>query len=151
LIAWIYAKIPDDLNLSVDEGRLESRSMFRFFRGDRSLVSLDQPLNADKFGGKAAGLSQLRAWGYPCPRWAMSFRQGDDPATLLDIAQPSPLQPVVVRSSAQDEDTGILSAAGIYESFLGITSKEALAQAIARCFARPTMRPERCSTVKTTT
>jgi glycerol-3-phosphate acyltransferase PlsY len=43
LIAWIYSKIPDDLNLSVDEGRLESRSMFRFFRGDRSLVSLDRP------------------------------------------------------------------------------------------------------------
>jgi phosphoenolpyruvate synthase/pyruvate phosphate dikinase len=134
LIAWIYAKIPDDLNLSVDEGRLESRSMFRFFRGDRSLVSLDQPLNADKFGGKAAGLSQLRAWGYPVPMGYV-IQAGDDPATLLDIAQPSPLQPVVVRSSAQDEDTGVLSAAGIYESFLGITSKEALAQAIARCFS----------------
>ena len=41
----------------------------------------------------------------------------------------------MVRSSSQDEDTDLLSAAGIYDSFLNITSKEALAQAIARCFA----------------
>jgi pyruvate,water dikinase len=134
LIAWIYAKIPDDLNLSVEEGRLESRSMFQFFRGDRSLVSLEQPLNPNKFGGKAAGLGQLRAWGYPVPRGYV-IQAGDDPAALLEIAQPSPQQPVVVRSSSQDEDTGTLSAAGIYESYLGITSKEALTQAIARCFA----------------
>ena len=134
LIAWIYTKIPDDLNLSVDEGRLESRSMFRFFRGDRSLVSLDTPLRADKVGSKAAYLGQLRAWGYPVPRGYV-IQAGDDPAVLLEIAQPSPQQPVVVRSSSQDEDTGLLSAAGIYESFLNITSQEELAQAMARCFA----------------
>jgi pyruvate,water dikinase len=134
LIAWIYTKIPDDLDLSADEGRLESRSMFRFFRGDRSLVSLDKPLNPNKFGGKAAVLGQLRAWGYPVPRGYV-LQAGDDPAALLEVTQPSPQQPLVVRSSSQDEDTGLLSAAGIYESFLNITSQEALAQAIAHCFA----------------
>mgnify|MGYP006275064257 CR=1 FL=1 len=134
LIAWIYAKIPDDLSLSIDEGRLESRRMFRFFRGDRSLVSLDKPLKPDQVGGKAAGLGQLRAWGYPVPRGYV-IQAGDDPTPLLEITQPSPQQPLVVRSSSQDEDTGLLSAAGIYDSFLNITSKEALAQAMARCFA----------------
>ena len=134
LIAWIYHKIPDDLNLSVEEGRLESRRMFRFFRGDRSLVSLDQPLNADKFGGKAAILGQLQAWGYPVPRGYV-IQAGDDPSALLEITQPSPHQPLVVRSSSQDEDTGMLSAAGIYESFLNVTDKDALAQALTRCFA----------------
>lgn len=134
LIAWIYHKIPDDLTLSLDEGRLESRSMFRFFRGDRSLVSLDRPLNPTKYGSKAAVLGQLRTWGYPVPRGYV-LQAGDDPVTLLEITQPAPGQPLVVRSSARDEDTGTLSAAGIYESFLNITSKEALAQAIARCFA----------------
>lgn len=134
LIAWVYHKIPDDLNLSVEEGRLESRSMFQFFRGDRSLVSLDKPLNPTKYGSKAATLGQLRAWGYPVPRGYV-IQPGDDPAPLLEITQPSPQQPLVVRSSSQDEDTGTLSAAGIYESFMNITSTEALAQAIARCLA----------------
>ena len=134
LIAWIYSKIPDDLNLPVEEGRLESRSMFQFFRGDRSLMALDKPLNPEKFGGKAANLGQLRAWGYPVPRGYV-IQAGDDPSTLMNIAQPSPQQPVVVRSSSQDEDTGTVSAAGIYESFLNITGQDSLAQAIARCFA----------------
>jgi len=134
LIAWIYSKIPDDLDLSTNEGRLESRRMFRFFRGDRSLVSLDRPLKPEQVGGKAAGLSQLWAWGYPVPRGYV-VQAGDDPKPLLDITQPSPQQPLVVRSSSQDEDTDLLSAAGIYDSFLNITSKEALALAIARCFA----------------
>ncbi|NJL45883.1 MAG: hypothetical protein HC922_09565 [Leptolyngbyaceae cyanobacterium SM2_3_12] len=41
----------------------------------------------------------------------------------------------MVRSSAQDEDTGSASAAGIYQSFLNLTSTEEVAQAILRCFA----------------
>jgi pyruvate,water dikinase len=134
LIAWIYQKLPDDLDLPVEGGRMESRSMFRFFRGDRSLVALDRALDPAKFGAKAATLGQLRAWNYPVPPGYV-LQAGDDPAALLAIAEPSATQPVVVRSSAQDEDLGTVSAAGIYESFLNITSKEALAQAIVRCFA----------------
>jgi phosphohistidine swiveling domain-containing protein/glycerol-3-phosphate acyltransferase PlsY len=134
LIAWIYTKIPDDLNLSPQEGRLESRRMFQFFRGDRALVALDKPLNPAKYGGKAATLGQLRAWGYPVPRGYV-IQAGDDPAALFDIAQPSMAQPLVVRSSALDEDSAHLSAAGIYQSFLNITDADALAAALTRCFA----------------
>ena len=134
LIAWIYQKLPDDLDLPDDEGRLESRTMFRFFRGDRGLVALDQPLDAAKFGYKAATLGQLRAWGYPVPRGYV-LPAGDDPTALLAIAEPSPTQPLAVRSSAQDEDTGTASAAGVYQSFLNVTDQAALAAAIVRVFS----------------
>ncbi len=134
LIVWIYQKLPDDLDLPVEGGRMESRRMFRFFRGDRSLVALDRPLDPAKFGAKAATLGQLRAWGYPVPPGYV-MQAGDDPAALLAIAQPSATQPVVVRSSAQDEDTESVSAAGVYQSFLNIASREALAQTMVLCFA----------------
>ncbi|MEP0946213.1 glycerol-3-phosphate acyltransferase [Leptolyngbya subtilissima] len=134
LIAWIYQKLPDDLDLPDDEGRLESRTMFRFFRGDRALVALDRALDPTKFGHKAATLGQLTAWGYPVPRGYV-LPAGDDPTALLAIAEPSPTQPLAVRSSAQDEDTGTASAAGVYESFLNITDQEALAAAIVRVFS----------------
>lgn len=134
LIAWIYQKLPDDLDLPDNEGRLESRTMFRFFRGDRALVALDRPLDPAKFGHKAATLGQLTAWGYPVPRGYV-LPAGDDPTALLAIAEPSPTQPLAVRSSAQDEDTGTASAAGVYQSFLNITSQEALAAAIVRVFS----------------
>ncbi|WOD37756.1 glycerol-3-phosphate acyltransferase [Nodosilinea sp. E11] len=134
LIAWIYQKLPDDLDLPDDQGRLESRTMFRFFRGDRGLVALDAPLDAAKFGQKAATLGQLRAWGYPVPRGYV-LPAGDDPTALLAIADPSPTQPLAVRSSAQDEDMGSASAAGIYQSFLNITDQEGLTAAIVRVFS----------------
>ncbi|MBD2233608.1 glycerol-3-phosphate acyltransferase [Phormidium tenue] len=134
LIAWIYQKLPDDLDLPDDQGRLESRTMFRFFRGDRALVALDRALDPTKFGHKAATLGQLTAWGYPVPRGYV-LPAGDDPTALLAIAEPSPTQPLAVRSSAQDEDTGTASAAGVYQSFLNITSQEALAAAIVRVFS----------------
>ncbi|MGF1571191.1 MAG: glycerol-3-phosphate acyltransferase [Nodosilinea sp.] len=134
LIGWIYQKLPDDLDLSTQAGRLESRAMFQFFRGDRGLVALDQPLDPAKYGSKAATLGQLSAWGYAVPRGYV-IQAGDDPAALLAILEPSSSQPVVVRSSAQDEDTGTASAAGIYQSFLNLTSTEAVAQAMVRGFA----------------
>ncbi|MGF1518352.1 MAG: glycerol-3-phosphate acyltransferase [Nodosilinea sp.] len=134
LIAWIYQKLPDDLDLPDDEGRLESRTMFRFFRGDRGLVALDAPLDAAKFGNKAATLGQLAAWGYAVPRGYV-LPAGDDPTALLEIAKPSQAQPLAVRSSAQDEDTGSASAAGIYQSFLNITDQAELAAAIVRVFS----------------
>jgi pyruvate,water dikinase len=134
LIAWIYQKLPDDLDLPTEGGRLESRTMFRFFRGDRGLVALDRPLDPTQFGPKAATLGQLRAWGYPVPPGYV-LQAGDDPTALIDITDPSPSQPVVVRSSAQDEDSGLVSAAGVYESYLNITTKEELSLALVRCFA----------------
>ncbi|MFZ4640479.1 MAG: glycerol-3-phosphate acyltransferase [Nodosilinea sp.] len=134
LIAWIYTKLPDDLDLPPEGGRLESRAMFRFFQGDRGLVALDRPLNPDQYGQKAATLGQLYAWGYPVPPGYV-IKAGDDLGPLLAITDPSPQQPVVVRSSAQDEDSDTASAAGIYASFLGIRDRQSLSQAILACFA----------------
>lgn len=134
LIAWIYQKIPDDLDLSEEQGRMESRRMFRFFRGDKALINLDRPIDAEKVGAKAATLAQMRAWGYPVPRGYV-LPAGDDPAPLIEITEPSAAEPVVVRSSALDEDTGTSAAAGIYASIVNITHKEQLPSAIQRCFA----------------
>ncbi|MFM7323966.1 MAG: PEP/pyruvate-binding domain-containing protein, partial [Nodosilinea sp.] len=115
-------------------GRLESRSMFRFFRGDRSLVCLDRPLDPARYGAKAATLGQLRAWGYAVPPGYV-IEAGDDLAPLLAITDPCPQRPVVVRSSAPGEDGDRLSAAGVYQSFLDITDGDRLTQAILQCFA----------------
>jgi phosphohistidine swiveling domain-containing protein/glycerol-3-phosphate acyltransferase PlsY len=134
LMASIYRRIPDDLDLSPTASNRDSRKMFQFFRGDRALLSLDQPLNAAKVGNKAANLSQLRRWGYPVPiGWVIP--PGDDPAPLIEMLHPSPEIPLVVRSSAIGEDSETASAAGQYDSILYVTSQAALEQAILRCHA----------------
>jgi phosphoenolpyruvate synthase/pyruvate phosphate dikinase/glycerol-3-phosphate acyltransferase PlsY len=134
LLGWIYMKIPDDLDLSPQEVRSGSQGVFRFFRGDRAVNSLDQPLDVRKVGQKAATLSYLRRLGYPVPMgWVLI--PGDDPEPLLNLLEPSPKQPLVVRSSAVGEDSETTSAAGLYETVLNITRKEELMPAIARCFA----------------
>ncbi|MBL1178867.1 glycerol-3-phosphate acyltransferase [Pantanalinema sp. GBBB05] len=134
LLGWIYTKIPDDLDLSPPTGQTESQTMFKFFRGDRALRSLDQSLDADQVGSKAATLSDLKRLGYPVPiGWVLA--PGDDPAPLIAKLQPSPQQPFVVRSSAVGEDSDIASAAGQYETVLSVTSQEELPAAIHRCLA----------------
>jgi phosphohistidine swiveling domain-containing protein/glycerol-3-phosphate acyltransferase PlsY len=134
LLAWIYQTIPDDLNLSTTSVQDSSQQMFRFFRGDRAILSLNQPLEATKVGQKAATLSQLRRWGYPVPLgWVLP--PGDDPAPLMQWLQPTVAQPLAVRSSAIGEDSAEASAAGQYESILGVTSRQALENAILRCQA----------------
>ncbi len=134
LMYWIYRHIPDDLDLSPQEGQRSTRNLFRFFRADKALVSLDKPLEASRAGQKAANLSQLHRWGYPVPQgWVLL--PGDDPEPLLVSVQPSPQQPLVVRSSAIGEDSQQASAAGQYESILHVTSREELEAAIARCLA----------------
>jgi pyruvate,water dikinase len=132
LLAWIYQKIPDDLDLSAEAAQEESKRVFQFFRGDRALLSLDQPLSPEKVGSKAATLSALKRLGYAVPEgWVLP--PGDDPAPLLNALSPSAENPLVVRSSAIGEDSETASAAGQYESFLDITSGPALEQAILRC------------------
>ncbi|WOB44743.1 pyruvate phosphate dikinase PEP/pyruvate-binding protein [Thermoleptolyngbya oregonensis NK1-22] len=132
LLAWIYQKIPDDLDLSAEEAQEESKRVFQFFRGDRALLSLDQALSPEKVGSKAATLAILKRLGYAVPDgWVLP--PGDDPAPLLTALSPSADAPLVVRSSAIGEDSDTASAAGQYESFLDITSPPALEQAILRC------------------
>jgi len=131
LIGWIYKKIPDDLDLSPTAGQAGSQKMFRFFRGDKAIVSLDDRLDPRKVGDKAATLSQLKSWGYPVPMgWVLV--PGDDPEPLIQALQPSATQPLVVRSSAIGEDSEQAAAAGQYETVLQVTSRSMLRQAIAR-------------------
>ena len=130
LIGWIYKKIPDDLDLPPEAGQTRSQTMFRFFRGDKAIISLDDQLDANKVGQKAATLSQLKRWGYPVPiGWVLPA--GDDPEPLINFLQPSNAEPLVVRSSAVGEDSEQASAAGQYETVLHVTSREMLRQAIA--------------------
>jgi len=132
LLGAIYHKIPDDLDLPSQEG--PNNTMFKFFRGDSAILSLDDNLNAKQVGQKAATLSQLKHWGYPVPQgWVL--RAGDDPQPLLNLASPSDNNPLIVRSSAVGEDTIEQSAAGQYQSISHITNREALQDGILQCQA----------------
>lgn len=134
LIAWIYQKTPDDLDLSPRATQVDSQQMFKFFRGDRALLSLDQRLDPDRVGAKAAALSQLKRWGYPVPAgWVLPA--GDDPEPLIESLSPSAESALVVRSSAVGEDSELASAAGQYRTILQVTSRTALMDAIAECQA----------------
>jgi pyruvate,water dikinase len=132
LLAWIYRQLEDDLDLPAENTTPENRKLFRFFRGDRAIMSLDRSLEVDQAGGKAATLSQLKRWGYPVPSgWVLP--PGDDPVPLLKFLSPSEEKPLAVRSSAIEEDSQRASAAGQYETVLNVTSRESLASAISTC------------------
>ena len=134
LLAWIYQKIPDDLDLPSEEGKAESQSVFRFFRGDRAIISLDSELDARKVGQKAATLSQLKRSGYAVPTgWVLP--PGDDAEPLIKYLPISELEPLVVRSSAVGEDSEEASAAGQYQSILNVTTRPALQEAIIQVLA----------------
>jgi phosphohistidine swiveling domain-containing protein/glycerol-3-phosphate acyltransferase PlsY len=135
LIGLIYQCIPDDLDLSMSESTPSSQKMFKFFRGDKNLISLKNTvLNSEKFGQKAANLSRLSSWGYHVPDgWVIP--PGEDWQFLLDYLQPSLDDPLVVRSSAIGEDGDFASSAGQYLSVLNITNKEFLKLAIVDCLA----------------
>jgi phosphohistidine swiveling domain-containing protein/glycerol-3-phosphate acyltransferase PlsY len=132
LLAWIYNQIPDDLDLSVTESTPESQAAMNFFRGDKaSVLTLDDELDADFVGNKAAKLAEIKRWGYQVPKgWVLL--PYEDAQNLIDMLQPSELSPLVVRSSAIGEDTDTASAAGQYESILNVTTKQGLRTAIDR-------------------
>ena len=132
MLGWIYQHIPDDLELAVDQVQGSSRSMFKFFRGDRVAATLDQSLQPQKVGAKAATLAELKRAGYPVPPgWILAA--GDDPAALIEFLRPSAEAPLVVRSSAIGEDGETASAAGQYETVLNITRQDELLDAVMRC------------------
>ncbi|MDP5338819.1 MAG: glycerol-3-phosphate acyltransferase [Nodularia sp. (in: cyanobacteria)] len=131
VLGWIYTKIPDDLNLPVQEAETDSQAAFAYLRGNRSLLSLDDELDPAVVGQKAATLSQIKRWGYPVPKgWVIS--PTDDPEGLIAMLQPSDLSPLVVRSSAIGEDSEQASAAGQYITILNVTSQQELKVAIAQ-------------------
>ena len=134
LLAWIYQNIPDDLDLTPDEGKAESKPVFRFFRGDRAIIALETKLDPNKVGQKAATLSQLKHWGYSVPTgWILP--PGDDPEPLIQFLPICESEPLVVRSSAVGEDSEQASAAGQYQSILNVTSRPALKEAITQVLA----------------
>src|SRR5579883_381540 len=131
LLSWIYKTMPDDFNLPAEEAQAESQAAFQFLRGESTILSLDENLDATLFGHKAARLSEIHRWGYSVPKgWVLA--PSDDPASLIEFLQPSDLSPLVVRSSAIGEDSEYASAAGQYETILNVTTKDGLQQAIAR-------------------
>ncbi|HBE18242.1 MAG TPA: pyruvate phosphate dikinase PEP/pyruvate-binding protein [Cyanobacteria bacterium UBA11149] len=134
LMAWIYRQIPDDLDLSPQSAEVESQSMFRFFRGDKAIICLDDALDPDKFGQKAATLSQLKRWGYPVPTgWVLP--PGDDAGPLIEYLPISESEPLIVRSSAIGEDSESSSAAGQYLSILNVNNPSELQAAIIQVLA----------------
>ncbi|PMB30677.1 pyruvate phosphate dikinase PEP/pyruvate-binding protein [Fischerella thermalis CCMEE 5319] len=131
LLGWIYKQIPDDLNLPAQDAKPDSQAVLQFLRGDQSILSLDDELDAAIVGNKAAKLSQMKRWGYPVPKgWVLM--PYEDPQRLIDFLQPSELCPLVVRSSAIGEDSEQASGAGQYETVLNVTTKEGLENAIAK-------------------
>lgn len=134
ILALVYQRIPDDLELSASQAQTEAQPVFKFFRGDRAIISLGADLDPGKVGQKAATLSRLKRLGYPVPDgWVLP--PGDDFQPLMEFLQPSPDCPLVVRSSAVGEDSAQASAAGQYQSILNVTSQQGLEEAIAVCLA----------------
>ena len=134
LLGWIYQNIPDDLDLIDNTGKASTNKMFRFFQGDRNIITLDRELDGNKVGQKAATLSFLKRQGYPVVEgWIL--RPGDDLKTLVAVLEPSIESPLIVRSSAIGEDSQAASAAGQYLSILNVTDKDQLRSAIIDCQA----------------
>lgn len=132
LLAGIYQKIPDDLDLTETNVNPESQKMFRFFRGDHAILTLHDPLDPKKVGQKAATLAYLKRLGYAVPDgWILPA--GDDFSSLVNHLNPTVKSPLIVRSSAVGEDTENASAAGQYTSILNITSPAELESAILTC------------------
>ena len=135
LLWWIYGQIPDDLDLPASGVNPQSRKMLRFFQGDKNIITLDNTdLKSETVGAKAANLSLVKALGYSVPDGWVLF-PGESSKTLVNYLEPSIEQPLVVRSSAIDEDSESASAAGQYLSILDVASKEALQTAILDCQA----------------
>lgn len=99
----------------------------------------------ERIGGKARGLSRLAALDLPVPpavvldasAHAAFARDGALGAATAEavVAAARPLGwPLAVRSSAADEDAGDKSAAGQYESVMGVGDPAQLLAAIERCY-----------------
>lgn len=116
---------------------------------DRAMSTPLIAARAGTCGGKAAALGTLLRQGLPVPDgFVVPFAAR--PKDSADAAAPVPDAlrdalaaalagmgdpPVAVRSSAANEDTAGASAAGQYESVLGVAGPAAVGAAIRRCWA----------------
>lgn len=112
-----------------------------------TLLTLDQVvgLPVEQVGGKAKGLARLAWLGLPVPdarvldssvhaEFAETGRLPDDVLEALAAAAADLGGPLAVRSSAADEDVADKSAAGQYESVMGVVGADALRAAVESCF-----------------
>jgi pyruvate,water dikinase len=96
-------------------------------------------------GGKARGLAELIGLGLPVPPAAVltteaherflergELAEADRLALVAAVEELG--EPLAVRSSAADEDAGDRSAAGQYDSFMGLRGAEAVMAAVERCW-----------------
>ncbi|WP_422743150.1 PEP/pyruvate-binding domain-containing protein [Mycobacterium sp. WMMD1722] len=88
----------------------------------------------DRFGGKAAGLAELRRLGLPVPV-GFVLADASAPGALDDaVARFTAISgPVAVRSSAVGEDGADQSFAGQYDTVLGVDSVDAFTAAVHTC------------------
>ncbi len=94
----------------------------------------------DRYGGKAAGLAQLRRLGLPVPVGfvvadATEWVSIDDVGEWFSRMAAVGAVPVAVRSSAVGEDGDDQSFAGQYDTVLGVNSVDDFAAAVQRCAA----------------
>jgi phosphoenolpyruvate synthase/pyruvate phosphate dikinase len=101
--------------------------------------------DAELVGGKARGLAALLGLGLPVPPAVVlttdaharfrdhgGLEDSDRQALLAGLEQLG--EPLAVRSSAADEDTGDRSAAGQYDSVMGVHGREAVVAAVEHCW-----------------
>ncbi len=88
----------------------------------------------DRFGGKAAGLAELRRLGLPVPA-GFVIADASAPGSLAAASDRFGRigAPVAVRSSAAGEDGDDQSFAGQYDTVLGVRSTEEFTAAVHRC------------------
>jgi len=88
-------------------------------------------------GGKARGLARLLQAGLAVPPGfvVLGGWERNRGGEILKMRRRLPAGPLAVRSSAGDEDGESSSAAGQFDTFLGIDGDEGLLRAVERCFA----------------
>jgi phosphohistidine swiveling domain-containing protein len=100
---------------------------------NRPILRLDEvgANDAQRVGGKAANLGELKRAGFPVPD---GFVVLEEPGPDLDAALESiGGGPVAVRSSASAEDLAEASFAGQYETLLNVIGSQAMREAIRSC------------------
>jgi phosphoenolpyruvate synthase/pyruvate phosphate dikinase len=112
-----------------------------------SVLALEDgpPADADLIGGKARGLADLFRLGLPVPPAVVltteaheRFRSGGEIADVDRAALAAAVDqigaPLAVRSSAADEDAAERSAAGQYDSVMGLEHLDAVIAAVKHCW-----------------